>query len=187
MAAKAGVVSSRRDRATARKEEFEALLEEHRGIVFKLAYAYSRDAGEREDLVQEICLQLWRAFPRYDPRRRFSTWMYRVALNTVISSARARRLREERSATLTESLTADVPHPSHPVDGRFDLWRAVHRLGELDRALLVLYLDDRSHREIADVLGLSETNVGTKLNRLKLKMRRDLAPETKEESVHGAR
>jgi len=163
--------------------EFEARLEAHRGIVFKLANAYCPAGEERDDLVQEICLQLWRSFPGYDRERRFSTWMYRVALNTAISFARAARTRDERAVPLEGSpaaALAEAPPPPGSDERIAALHRFLRSLDELDRALVVLYLEDRSYREIAEILGISETNVGTKLNRCKQKMRGELALENKE-------
>lgn len=160
-------------------QEFEARLEAHRGIVFKLANAYCPAGEERDDLVQEICLQLWRSFPGYDRERRFSTWMYRVALNTAISFARAARTRDRRAVSLEQSEAAaqtEAPPPPALDERIAALDRFLHSLDELDRALVVLYLEDRSYREIADILGISETNVGTKLSRMKRKMRGELAP-----------
>lgn len=166
------------------QREFEARLDEHRGIVFKIANSYCPAGEERDDLVQEICLQLWRSYPGYDPERRFSTWMYRVVLNTAISFARTTRARERRVVPLDESgagETAEAPRP-HERDERIaQLYRFLHGLAELDRALVVLYLEERSYREIAEVLGISETNVGTKLGRLKQRMRRDLAADKETE------
>lgn len=160
--------------------EFETWLDEHRGIVFKIANSYCPVGEERDDLVQEICLQLWRSFPGYDSERRFSTWMYRVALNTAISFARTTRARERRVVPLEESgagATAEAT-PLRERDERItQLYRFLHGLTELERALIVLYLEERSYREIAEVLGISETNVGTKLGRLKQRMRRDMAAE----------
>jgi RNA polymerase sigma-70 factor (ECF subfamily) len=173
---------------TSDQRKFEARLDEHRGIVFKIANTYCPESEERDDLVQEICLQLWRSYPGYDSARRFSTWMYRVALNTAISFARTARVRERRVVPLDEpgpGATAEAPPPRELDERIAQLYRFLHGLAELDRALVVLYLEGRTYREIADVLGISETNVGTKLNRLKQTMRRDLAPD--KEAEHGAR
>ena len=170
-------------------EEFEARIEAHRGIVFKFANAYCPAGDERDDLVQEICLQLWRAYPGYDRERRFSTWMYRVALNTAISFARATRLRRMRAVPLETSAAAALTAapPAAGTDERLaTLHLLLHRLDDLDRALVLLYLEDRSYREIAEILGISETNVGTRLNRCKEKLRQELAPDLRE-TEHGTR
>jgi RNA polymerase sigma-70 factor (ECF subfamily) len=176
-------------------EEFEGRLEAHRGIVFKLANAYCPAGEERDDLVQEICLQLWRSYPGYDRERRFSTWMFRVALNTAISFARAARTREMRAVPLDTSAaaalaTAPQPEgadgPDRPDERLRALHLFLHRLDELDRALVLLHLEDRSYRDIAEILGISETNVGTRLNRCRQKMRQQLTPEGKE-IVNGTR
>ncbi len=169
--------------------EFEARLDEHRGIVFKIAHVYCPKAADRDDLVQEICLQLWRAFPGYDRERRFSTWMYRVALNTAISFARTARVASRRVTPLDDSLAAAIAQPASSEGGDDErvarLYRILRGFPELDRALVLLYLEERSYGEIADVLGISETNVGTKLDRLKQRMRRELAAE--KENDNGAR
>jgi RNA polymerase sigma-70 factor (ECF subfamily) len=170
------------------QQEFEARLDEHRGIVFKIANTYCPRGEERDDLVQEICLQVWRSYPAYDDTRRFSTWMYRVALNTAISFARSAHVRGRRVVPLDESraeVTAAAPAPQAEDERIARLQRFLQGLGELERALVVLYLDERSYREIAEVLGISETNVGTKLSRLKQMMRRDLALD--EEAANGSR
>lgn len=165
-------------------EDFEARLAEHRGILFRLANTYCPAGEDREDLVQEICLQLWRAYPRYDSERRFSTWMYRVAFNTAISYSRAHRVRTKRIVPWDRS-AVEVPAPasvSEGDEGRLArVVRFLRGLGELDRALVVLYLEERSYREIAEVLGISESNVGTKLSRLKTRMRQTLAPNRENE------
>ena len=171
---------------TLNQREFEAFLQEHRGIVFKIANTYCPEGEERDDLVQEICLQLWRSYASYDVRRRFSTWMYRVALNTAISFARGARARQRRIVPLDDSgagARAEAVPPREEDERVARLYRFLHGLGELDRALVLLYLEERTYREIADVLGLSETNVGTKINRLKQMMRRDIAGDV--ETAHG--
>lgn len=198
-------ITRAREARASLSRQFESLLDSHRGIVFKLAAAYCPRHEEREDLAQEICLQLWRAYPRYDRERRFSTWMYRVALNTAISFARRARTRRDRSVPIEGipegaaepgSIAADpigmggsaaVPEsdPSGAEHRIAELYRFIHGLDELNRALIVLHLEDRSYREIGKILGVSETNVGTKLGRLKNEMRRDLAP--KGETIDGTR
>ncbi len=157
-------------------ERFWELLERHRGIVFKVANSYARLPEDRADLAQEIAAQLWRAFPRYDAARPFATWMYRVALNVGISSLRA--LGAERSVVALDAAHEAIATPEGPsledVERIRRLERAIARLDPLSRALLLLYLEERSYAEIAEILGISETNVGTKLARLRLRMRDEL-------------
>jgi RNA polymerase sigma-70 factor (ECF subfamily) len=156
------------------RDRFQALLAQHERIVFKVAGMYCRNPEDRRDLAQEIAVQAWRSFGGYDAQRPFSTWMYRIALNVAISHARSMELRDRHSVPLDEDAhaIADERALPHEADERV---RALHRfiagLGTLDRALMLLYLEDRSYREIADVLGISETNVATKIGRLKQRAR----------------
>ena len=159
--------------AAASRVEFEQRLAAHRAIVFKIAHTYCRDPDDRADLAQEIAAQLWRAWPSYRAERPFTTWMYRVALNTAISFLRSDARRRLHTVPMDESLH-EVADEAAAVDDdqRLDrLQRFIAGQGALDRALLLLYLDERSHREIADVLGLTETNVSTKIGRLKQRIR----------------
>ncbi len=150
-------------------ERFQSLFHLHRGIVGKVAFTYCRDAEDRHDLEQEIALHVWRAFPRYDPARPFATWMYRIALNVGISFARD-SFRRPRVVPLDEQ-TVSVEPPAEPDDRLTALRRFMDQLDHMNRGLLLLALDDRSYRDIADVLGISETNVATKLQRLKQRLR----------------
>jgi RNA polymerase sigma factor (sigma-70 family) len=160
------------------RQAFVELLDGHRKIVFKVANTYAWNADDRADLSQEITAQLWHAFPGYDRQRPFSTWMYRIALNVAISQVRGHTQRNRHTVPLDESLhdAADERAGDFESDDRV---RALHKviagLDGLNRALLLLYLEDRSVREMAEILGLSETNVTTKISRLKLRIRNDLS------------
>lgn len=163
--------------ATDSDDPFTALLEQHLPIVRKVAGAYGADASDRQDLMQEIAMQLWKAWPRYDRTRPFATWMYRIALNVGISSLRTRMRRSGSMRSLqdlaVEPAAEDARRPE--LDEHLEqLRRVIDRLGALDRALLILYLDDRPQREIGEVLGLTETNVATKIARLKQRVRERL-------------
>ncbi len=148
-------------------------LNEHRGIVLKVASMYCRNPSEREDVIQTITAELWRAYARYDSRYRFTTWMYRICVNVAISYYR----RESRRAQPIESLDlADIDdssaEPPTEEDAQRDmLYDFISELNELDRALMLLYLDDLNHADIANVLGISPTNVATKIGRMKLRFR----------------
>ena len=161
------------------REAFGDLLQQHRGIVFKVANAYARGAEDRDDLAQEIAVQLWRAWPGYDPARRFSTWMYRIALNVAISFLRSDGRRRTHSVPLDEAVhdMADDGTIDHETaESLRVLHRFIATLEPLNRALLLLYLDERSTREMAEVLGISESNVTTKISRLKQRIRDHVAP-----------
>ncbi|MCG8468239.1 MAG: sigma-70 family RNA polymerase sigma factor [Gemmatimonadetes bacterium] len=145
----------------------------HRGIVFKLANAYAPTSEEREDLAQEIYLQLWRSFPRYDRERRFSTWMYRIALNVAISVSRRAATRFRHTVPLAPG--TEVAETDDDLDPRLEALQAfIQRLGELDRALVLLHLEGHGNREIASVLGITASNVSTKLSRIRGRMRTEL-------------
>ena len=154
---------------------FQMLIEKHRGIVLKVAYSYCRHAADRDDLAQEICAQLWKSFARYDESRKFSTWMYRVALNVAISHVR----RNEGRPRSVQSITGDdtqiaAPEAPDPDERITALNLFIARLDPLNRALVLLYLEEHSYREIAEVLGITETNVATKINRLKQRICEEL-------------
>jgi RNA polymerase sigma factor (sigma-70 family) len=166
--------------------ELTALIRRHAGLIHKIAYAYCRGATDREDVVQEIALQLWRSRARYDARFRETTWIYRIAINVAISYHRRERRHRET-----------VPIDEHPVviepvelgDDLERLLRCVDELGALDKALVVLYLEGNDHASIAEVLGISTTNVGTRIARIKVRLRAALEERarTDERKQHGAR
>jgi RNA polymerase sigma-70 factor (ECF subfamily) len=149
---------------------FKTWLREHGGIVVKVARAYTLTAEESEDLAQEILLQVWRSLPQFEGRAGAHTWIYRVALNTALGWHRKERRRRERQQPLIA--VEDLPEAGMDDAARLQrrelvarLHAAIQQLPKADTALVLLYLDDLSYREMAEVLGISETNVGVKLNR----------------------
>lgn len=165
------------DMAEHTRQGFAEQLERHRGIVFKVAGTYCRNPDDRAELAQEIASQLWQAYPRFNPTRPFSTWMYRIALNVAISFVRGNSQRHRHAVPLDEQLH-DIADP-HAVDPHAEqqvraLHRFIHTQAPLDRALLLLYLEDRGYREMSEILGISETNVATKISRLKQRIRNEL-------------
>ncbi len=173
------------------KAEFVERLESHRGILFKIANAYCRDAGRREDLVAETIAQLWRAYSWYDGRASFPTWMYRISLNVAISLYRSegRRVRDVVPAESGFIETIPLPEGDRSQEDQLDLLHeAIGRLEPLDRALMILYLDDNSYASIAEILGISETNVATKIGRIKQRLKRDVADSQRiERQTYGTR
>ncbi|MBD9379053.1 sigma-70 family RNA polymerase sigma factor [Pseudoxanthomonas sp. PXM05] len=165
------------DMAEHARQGFAEQLERHRGIVFKVAGTYCRNPDDRAELAQEIASQLWQAYPRFDPARPFSTWMYRIALNVAISFVRDNSRRHRHAVPLDDQLH-DIADP-HAADPQAEqqvraLHRFIHAQAPLDRALLLLYLEDRGYRDISEILGISETNVATKISRLKQRIRNEL-------------
>lgn len=160
-------------------QNFEHLLESHRGILFKVANTYCWHVDDRADLIQDMAAQLWRAWPSFDNRRSFSTWMYRIALNIGISYVRANSIRQRHQVSLTDE-HHDVPAPesdeiAYEVELKRNLLQAfIERQPLLDRALLLLYLDARPQKEMAEILGLNESNVSTKISRLKQRLRNEI-------------
>ena len=156
--------------------EFLRLVEENKGILYKISSSYCRHAGDREDLIQEMIYQLWRSSGKYDNTQKFSTYMYRIALNVAISFYR----RNSRGGVRV-ALDADVELVEEEGMDELEeqvelLQRWVRSLGELDKALMILYLEERPYREIAEILGVTETNVGTKIARLKERLKKQLLP-----------
>ncbi len=155
------------------REEFLKLIQQHRGIIIKVCNSYCRNSHERDDLAQEITYQLWRSWPGYKTDYVFSTWMYRVALNVAISF-----YRREKKQLATVSLEENAIDPEDNVEGigvmeeniRL-LQQYIQRLNVLDKALILLYLESKSYKEIATVMGISETNVATRLSRIKEKLK----------------
>ena len=159
-------------RGREQQRAFETLLREHQRIVSKVVSVYARDPEDRRDLTQEICVQLWRSFPGFDERRaRFSTWMYRVALNVAISQLR-RPPRQEEPLDLQQLEVMGGSEGIAESDERIEaMYGFISQLDPLNRALILLYLEDRSYGDIAEILGISETNVATKISRIKHKLR----------------
>ena len=150
---------------------FLQLIQDNKGILFKISNTYCHNRNDREDLMQEIVYQLWKSGQSFDTHRKFSTWMYRIALNVAISFYRRQRrsgLRIAFGGDLHLMELEDRPDGDEELEEKVDLLQQfISELGELDKALMILYLEEKSYREIAEVLGITETNVATKLSRIK--------------------
>ena len=152
---------------TTQEEQFQTLLEQHKGILYKICNSYCRNRDDRDDLAQEIAIQLWRAFPTFDAGYRFSTWMYRIALNVAISFYRRESTRKRYMLSAEGSLLEFPEATPNQSEDLAILNQFISRLDPLNKALVLLYLDGNSYLEIAAILGITETNVATKINRIK--------------------
>lgn len=149
---------------------FLSVIETNKGIIYKVANLYCNNAEDRKDLIQEIIIQLWRSFDHYDDQYKFSTWIYRIALNTAISFYRKETRRKKISNHASEDILlfidTDVPGETEANIGL--LHQFIAELKELDKALLLLYLEEKSQKEIAGIMGISGTNVATRISRIKM-------------------
>jgi RNA polymerase sigma factor (sigma-70 family) len=158
--------------------DFVARLQAHKGILYKVANAYCARREDRGDLIQEMILELWQAFPRFDGRASFATWMHRVAMNVAISFHRSEG-RRIRDAVPIEEFGLDLAGADRVADAEDDELRALHqmigRLEPIERAMVLLYLEGYGHDEIGEMVGISASNVGTRINRIKNRWQREHA------------
>ncbi|GLU51666.1 RNA polymerase sigma factor [Dyadobacter frigoris] len=153
------------------EKEFVSLLNQHRGIIFKICKVYCQNEEDRQDLFQEIVLQLWKAFPAFKHEANVSTWMYRIGMNTAISNYRKEKTRQPPISF--SNLPYPLPDFSETDDFIIEtapLYKAIDQLSPIEKALVLLYLDNNSYDEMAVILGISKSNVGVKLNRIKVKL-----------------
>ena len=155
--------------ATELSSSFVTVLDDHKGIVFKIANAYCQQEEDRKDLIQEIIIQLWRSFSKYNDEFKYSTWIYRIALNTAISFYRKERKRKDVNADMPDEILhlSDANTNTEKEHQLHFLQQCIAELKELDKAIMILYLEEKSHKEIAGITGISETNVATKIGRIK--------------------
>lgn len=150
------------------KDQFLLLIEQNKGIIYKVARSYGKNDADRQDLFQEIVIQLWRSFGRFDDQYKLSTWMYRIALNVAISFYRKERKRIESELPLTENMIDIADEDSGEIESDIRLLQQfILELKELDKALMILYLESKSYKGIAEILGITETNVATRISRIK--------------------
>jgi len=149
------------------RDIFEEWLHKHKALLFKILRAYAFTAEDRDDLFQEIALQVWKSVPNFRSESAVTTWLYRIALNTAI------RWKSKEKKNL--SLGLELDHPlvvlrpeSSPYDDRIDwLYQEISKLNEIDRSICLMLLDDFSYKEMAVIIGISESNVAVKIHRIK--------------------
>lgn len=159
------------------EHSFVSQLEENQNIVHKICRLYTNNHDAHNDLFQEITIQLWKAYPQFRGESKFSTWMYRVALNTAITLYR----KSKRSIPTQDFEGVSFKISAEKYDDTIEeqlklMYSAVKNLNDIDKALVFLYLEDKSYKEIADTLGISEVNARVKMNRIKGKLRSILNP-----------
>ena len=157
------------------EQNFVTLLQEHQNIVHKVCRIYTNDSDAHKDLFQEITIQLWKAFPKFRGDSKFSTWMYRVGLNTAITLYR-KSLRQVQSQPI-ESVEFKLSYEVYDdtKDEQLKLiYSAVRKLNDIDKGIVFLYLENKNYKEISETLGISEVNARVRMNRIKTKLKTQL-------------
>ena len=153
------------------EQEFTACIKEYERVIYKVCYLYTTKSVTLNDLYQEAVLNIWRAFPKFRHECKISTWIYRITLNTCISF-----IRKEKNVPEIVSLTQEAEWLTEEGDSfremLVELYRLINCLGQLDKSIILLYLENKDYAEIAEITGLTVTNVATKLSRIKDKLRK---------------
>lgn len=151
------------------EKEFTRIVREHKGTIYTVCYMFSRDADEIADLFQEVLVKLWNGFDSFKSRSDIKTWIYRVALNSCISTERKKKRRQSADLTMTVDL---FETDNEDTAQATLLHRRINRLRPFDRAIVLLWLENISYEEIADIVGISAKNVSVRLFRIKEQLKR---------------
>jgi len=156
----------------ASEQEFISLLNQHQKIVYKVCNLYMSRHSEREDLFQEITLQAWKAYESFRGDAKFSTWLYRVALNTAITFFRKEK---KMPAIYSTDILPDQSEETYdPIEEQVKaMYAAIGELSKVDKAIVMLYLEDYSYNEIGEMMGITANNVAVKMNRIKIKLKEE--------------
>ena len=151
------------------EQEFIQLLNKHQNIIHKVCSVYMNDYADKEDLFQEVTLQAWKAYASFRGDAKFSTWLYRVALNTAITFYRKEK---KQIPTFTAETLPEISESHNPIEDQVKaMYKASGELSKIDKALIMLYLEDYSYIEIGEMLGITANNVAVKMNRLKTRLK----------------
>ena len=151
------------------QKAFLKTVDENQGIVYKVCKMYRDSKEDQEDLFQEIVLQLWKAYPKFRKESKISTWMYRIALNTAIATFRQNKIKLEYKENLPGHY--QLNHTEAQSENEEHMYEAIRKLNKAERALIALYLEDYSYKEIAEITGITENYVGVKIKRIKEKLK----------------
>lgn len=155
-----------------KKETFIKAIKENESLIFKIASVYTNNADDKADLVQEIIYQLWKSFDSFNQQSNLSTWLYRVALNVAIYQLKIAK-RRVSTVQIDEQILNYQDDDSSLIEQKWELFRQqVESLNLLDKAIVMLYLDNKNYDEIAEIIGISVSNVGTKMQRIKEKLKK---------------
>ena len=153
------------------EKDFLEMIGAQKRTIYKVCYIYANDQDDLNDLFQETVLNLWKSFPRYRGDSTLNTWVYRIAMNTCITFLRRSSSRPQ-TVPITAQVASSLETDEETASRLRDLYRLINQLGKLERALILLWLEERSYQEMADILGLSKANVAVKLTRIKEKLKK---------------
>ncbi|MDR6458638.1 RNA polymerase sigma-70 factor (ECF subfamily) [Chryseobacterium vietnamense] len=157
---------------TSLEQEFISKIEQHKGILFKISKMYMTEKDDRDDLFQEITYQLWKAFPGFRGESEFSTWLYRIALNTAIIFLKSEKRRSFIAhADFSNHIIIQEDYDNRKEERLAEMYKAIHQLNPIDKAFIFYYLEDFSGKQIAEQIGISEGNARVKMNRAKNKLK----------------
>lgn len=154
-----------------RKQGFEVLINENNGIIWKICRMYQQDEDDQKDLYQEIVLQIWKTLPRFRGESKISTWIYRVALNMAISGFRKNKRQPGHERIDERVLTMADENDRNKQEMIKLLYRAIEKLSAIEKAMILLYLDQKPYNEIAEIMGITQNNLRVKMNRTREKLR----------------
>ena len=149
------------------EEQFVSIFESNIGIILKISRAYSRTIHDREDLINDIALELWKVYPNFRGDSKISTWIYRIALNVSMNYKREKRPNLLFFSESNQFEISDWLHDKEDNEQTALLYDCIDELNEFNKAIIILYLDGNSHEEISKITGISKTNVGTRISRIK--------------------
>ncbi|MBN1113311.1 MAG: sigma-70 family RNA polymerase sigma factor [Bacteroidales bacterium] len=159
------------------KKEFITVIKANQNLIYKICYSYCSNSEDRKDLEQEILMQLWNSFGKFDGRVKVSTWIYKVALNTAISFFRNSSKTNKKVVHLDSSIFSITNNDDDEQlnENINTLKKLIDKLNEFDKAVILLYLGNNKYSEISEILGISETNVATKISRIKTVLKEQFA------------
>ena len=159
------------------EQKFVSDLEKHQNIVHKVCRIYTNNQDAHNDLFQEITIQLWKAYPKFRGDAKFSTWMYRVALNTAITLYRKskRSIQTQDFDSVLYKVQSNEYDDTEEQQLKF-LYKSIHELSDIEKALVFLYLEDKNYKEISETMGITEVNARVKMNRVKNKLKKLVNP-----------
>jgi len=154
------------------QKEFLELIQQHKGLIYKVCHIYAHDEASKQDLFQEIVIQLWKSFGSFRGEAKISTWMYRIALNTALTDLRKRKTKVDLHYTDQSNLDIEeVEYDSQRDEEEKLLYSAIAKLSQIEKAVVMMYLEDKSYEEMEEVLGISQGTLRVKMNRIKEKLR----------------